>query len=158
MDKRLTRREAGELLDRMRAAARPGPSGLYHPRGGLRWERWQQEYGQRAAIVEFPLGELMNPRIVGFAWAWALSGRVTTAPIRRGDRFNAQGLEGKARVRTDLTVALIVYGELPRCRCQVLVEPSLWEGRRHKDEHQGQAVQAKHAAPTAAQVDLFTLV
>ncbi len=147
--KRLTRREAGELLYRMRAAARPGPSGLYH------WERWQQEYGQRAAIVEFPLGELMNPRIAGFVWAWALSGRITTAPIPRGDRFNAQGLEGKARVRTDLTVALMIYGELPRCRCQVAVEPSPWESRRHKDERQGQA---KHTAPTAAQVDLFALV
>jgi hypothetical protein len=157
--KRLTRREAGTLLDRMREAARPGPSGLY------RWERWQWAYGERAAWVEFPLGELMNPHITGFVWAWATLGGITSAPIQSEDRFNAQGLpvgplrgEGKVKVRTTLSTALLVYRELPPYRCQIVVESSPRDGRRDRNEHQGETTETERAAPIAPPVDLVALV
>jgi hypothetical protein len=119
-ERRLTRWQVGELLDGMRAAARPGA-------GGLRlWNRWERRFGEQAAWVEFPLGELMNPRIAGFVWAWAMQTRIATHAIQRGDQFNAQGLEGKVRVRTSLSTALLVYDLLPAYRCQILVEASSW--------------------------------
>jgi hypothetical protein len=135
-ERRLTRWQVGELLEGMRAAARPGA-------GGLRlWNRWERRFGEQAAClhlgrrhrwVEFPLGELMNPRIAGFVWAWAMQTRIATHVIQRGDQFNAQGLpigplwgEGKVRVRTSLSTALLVYDLLPAYRCQILVEASSW--------------------------------
>ena len=85
------------------------------------WERWANEHGDNPAIVEFPLGELTNPGLAGFVWAWQMKNKIRTSRIEEGDRFNAQGLEGKAIVETTLTVALMVYREIPVYRCQVRV-------------------------------------
>jgi len=159
--KRLTHRETAELLEQMRAAARPGRY--------WRWEQWEWEYGERAAQVEFPLGELVNPRIAGFVWAWAMLRCITTAPIQSGDHFNAQGLEGKIRVRTTLATALLVYAELPPHRCQVLVGPSpgdtipagdiipARDSRREKVGRQSDSTGSRDAAPLAAGVDCLAL-
>ncbi len=116
---RLARWEVERLLGQMQAAARPGSD------WAERWRMWQEADGDRMAWVEFPLGELMNPAIAGFAWAWAMQKRLIVGPIQEGDQFNAQGLEGKVRVRTTLSTALLVYRDLPPYRCQVLLEPML---------------------------------
>jgi len=108
--------EVARMISQMQAAARPGPD------WAKRWGKWQDTYGDRMAQVEFPLGELMNPNIAGFAWAWALQRRLVIGDIEESDQFNAQGLEGKACVRTTLSTALLVYRELPPYRCQVLLE------------------------------------
>jgi hypothetical protein len=86
------------------------------------WSAWADSYGDRDAVIEMPTGELMNERIRGFAWAWASKGRIQDAPIEKSDRFNANGLEGKVIVRTTLTVALLVYRELPPHRIQIRAE------------------------------------
>ncbi len=112
---RLARWEAERMLGQMQAAARPGPG------WAGRWGRWQEAYGDRMAWVEFPLGELTNTAIAGFVWAWAMQRRLIVGPIQEGDQFNAQGLEGKVRVRTTLSTALLVYRDLPPYRCQVLL-------------------------------------
>lgn len=86
------------------------------------WSAWCDSMGDRDAVIEMPTGELMNERIAGFAWAWASKGRIEDAPIEKGDRFNAQGLEGKVRIRTTLTVALLTYREVSPHRIQILAE------------------------------------
>ena len=116
---KLARWEVERMLGQMQAAARPGSD------WAERWGRWQEAFGDRIAWVEFPLGELMNPAIAGFAWAWAMQKRLIAGPIQAGDQFNAQGLEGKVRVHTTLSTALLVYRDLPPYRCQVLLEPVL---------------------------------
>ncbi len=116
---RLARWEVERILGQMQAAARPGLD------WAERWGRWQEAHGDRLAWVEFPLGELMNPAIAGFAWAWVVQKRLIVGPIQEGDQFNAQGLEGKVRVHTTLSTALLVYRDLPPYRCQVLLEPVL---------------------------------
>ena len=74
------------------------------------------------ARLEFPLGELTNPRITGFLWAWQMQGQLTTARITASDRFNANGLEGKCVVSTLLSTALLAARELPPYRRAVWVE------------------------------------
>ena len=83
------------------------------------WEDWHETHGAQNARVEFPLGELMNPNIAGFVWAWNMKGRIKTADITASDHFNAQGLEGKAVIETSYTTALLVASELPEHRCTV---------------------------------------
>jgi hypothetical protein len=76
----------------------------------------------RPARLEFPLGELTNPRIAGFLWAWHMQGRLKTARLAASDRFNANGLEGKCVVPTLLSTALLAARELPPHRRAVYVE------------------------------------
>jgi hypothetical protein len=144
-ERRLSHWQVGELLDGMRDAARPGADGMRV------WNRWERRFGEQAASVEFPLGELMNRRIAGFVWAWAMQERITTHAIQRGDQFNAQGLEGKARVGTTLSTALLVYDLLPAYRCQILVETSVLPNERRiaRGQPAGSA-QERHPAPVAA--------
>jgi hypothetical protein len=78
----------------------------------------------RPARLEFPLGELTNPRITGFLWAWHMQGKLKTARIAASDRFNANGLEGKCVVPTLLSTALLAARELPSYRRAVYVERS----------------------------------
>ena len=85
------------------------------------WDKWATDKGDSPVLLEFPLGELMNPGIAGFLWAWKLQGKIQTHAIEPGDRFNAQGLEGKVRIRTTLTTALLVYRELPAHHCQITI-------------------------------------
>ena len=83
------------------------------------WEDWHKTHGAQNARVEFPLGELTNPNIAGYVWAWGMQHRIKTADITTLDRFNAQGLEGKVVVETSYTTALLVASELPEHRCTV---------------------------------------
>ena len=74
------------------------------------------EYRKINVRLEFPLGEIMNPKIAGFVWVWNLMNKIKIETISKKDRFNAQGLEGKATVETDLVGAVLAYWELPRYR------------------------------------------
>ena len=78
------------------------------------WSYYHQE-----AQLEFPLGELSNPNIAGFVWAWKMQARIETTEIAKDDRFNANGLEGKIIIRTTLSTALIAAGELPEHRSAI---------------------------------------
>ena len=86
---RLAYPEVERMLGQMQAAARPGSD------WAGRWGKWQGAYGDRLAWVEFPLGELMNPAIAGFVWAWAMQKRLVVGSIQEGDQFNAQAWRGK---------------------------------------------------------------
>ena len=83
------------------------------------WDVWLKRNGSQDAKLEFPLGELFNPAIEGFCLAWRLTGKITTASFLDTDRFDAQGLEGKAVVTTDIVAALLAYRELPQYRRQL---------------------------------------
>jgi len=83
------------------------------------FDRWLEAYGDAPARLEFPLGELMNEKILGFVWAWGMSGAVQTEGITERDRFDAQGIEGKAVVETQLVTALLVARDLPAHRVAV---------------------------------------
>ena len=68
------------------------------------------------ARFEAPLGELVSS-LAGFAWAWKLQGFVPKiAPITKTDRFNAQGLEGKIVIETDLSTAIVYASQCPSHR------------------------------------------
>ena len=83
----------------------------------------------RPARLEFPLGELTNPRIAGFLWAWHIQGRLQTTSIAASDHFNAHGLEGKCVVPTQLSTALLAARELPPHRRAVYIQPIFTEER-----------------------------
>ncbi len=40
-------------------------------------------------------------------------------PIENKDKFNAQGLEGKFRIHTDMMAAILILREVPRYRIQI---------------------------------------
>ena len=83
------------------------------------WEPWYKKNGSKELIIEFPLGEITNPKITGYIWAWGVQKRITTLAITGKERFNAQGLEGKAQVKTGLVTALLVWEALPAFRCNL---------------------------------------
>jgi hypothetical protein len=83
------------------------------------FDRWLAAEGHAPARLELPLGELLDEHIGGFAWAWARNGAVRTEGITAGDRFDAQGLEGKAVVEVSLVTALLVARDLPPRRVAV---------------------------------------
>lgn len=109
--KTLTHKATKGLVKQMHSLAVCGQSEL--------WIKWANEQGDKPAIVEFPCGELFNESIAGFLWAWKMKGIIETCAIEKKDRFNANGLEGKVKVTTTLTVALLVWRDLPEHRCQV---------------------------------------
>ena len=149
---RLAHWEVERMLGQMQAAARPGQD------WAGRWGKWQGAYGDRMAWVEFPLGELMNPAIAGFVWAWAMQKRLVVGSIQEGDQFNAQGLEGKVRVRTTLSTALLVYRDLPPYRCQVVMEMEVWNGSRNGNQRRrGDTREASQVAAFAALVGQIPL-
>ena len=140
------------MLGQMQAATRPGSD------WAGRWGKWQGAYGDRMVWVEFPLGELMNPAIAGFVWAWAMQKRLVVGSIQEGDQFNAQGLEGKVRVRTTLSTALLVYRDLPPYRCQVVMEREVWDGSRNGNQRRrGDTREASQVAAFAALVGQIPL-
>ena len=108
--KRLTDTRVTQLLAHMETL-------LAHPATSDEWYA-QYDHGQGARI-EFPSGEIMNPAIAGFVWAWGMQKRVESQRIETGDRFNANGLEGKVSIDTTLTTALLVYRALPKHRAQI---------------------------------------
>jgi hypothetical protein len=82
-------------------------------------DRWIAEHEQLARI-EFPAGELMNPEIAGYVWAWKMQGVIVTDGLSKADGFNAQGLEGKVVIHdARLTTALLVHRDLPVHRCNI---------------------------------------
>jgi len=104
-----------ELLTHIRALEQ-----VYHQHRPVVPAEVLARYHQPARL-EFPLGELTNPRITGFLWAWQ-QGQLTTARITASDRFNANGLEGKCVVKTLLSTALLAARELPPYRRAVCIE------------------------------------
>jgi hypothetical protein len=73
-------------------------------------------------IVEFPLGELID-NLAGLTWAWKMKGiDLTPIPITDKDRFDAQGLEGKIRIHTNLSSAVTIYTQCTPHRCQILLK------------------------------------
>jgi len=86
------------------------------------FDRWLESCGNRPARLEFPLGELMNKKIIGSVWAWYMRDSIRIEGITRRDRFNAQGIEGKAVIEVDLCSALLVARDLPKHRVAVYVE------------------------------------
>lgn len=105
--KRLSDKQCNDILSTLTKASQNG--------------QWDSFFNQHniPALLEFPIGEMMNKKIEGFIFAWKLQNSITTKPIEKTDRFNAQGLEGKIRVMTSLITALLVYRELPKYRCQI---------------------------------------
>ncbi len=73
---------------------------------------------RQPVYLEFPTGELAK----GGLQSMALVGHRErqSLPIEKGDRFDAQGLEGKVRVEKDLFGALMNMDLLPRGRGQIL--------------------------------------
>jgi len=81
------------------------------------WTAWRDDPGSQSVILEFPAGEMWTPGIRGFLMAWNLLGTIETGlPILDTDKFSAQGLEGKCRVRCSLVTALLAARELPKFR------------------------------------------
>jgi len=87
-----------------------------------KWEQWQERNLKLNTVLEFPAGEIMNERIRGFVWAWAMKKEITIAGVTGKDRFAAHGLEGKIQVNTNLITALLAYRDLPRYRRGILIE------------------------------------
>jgi len=103
--KRLSKKQVQDLISEMQQAA-IGPD----------WEAWHTANVSRQALLEFPMGELWNPDILGFLWAWKLQGKLISKPIAKSDRFATNGLEGKISVQMCLTIALLAWRELPEHR------------------------------------------
>jgi hypothetical protein len=72
--------------------------------------------------LHIPLGELTNDAIAGFLIAWKMRGAIVTSGIDGWERFNAQGLEGKAIVKTHLTSALIACIDIPDNRAVIVID------------------------------------
>jgi len=121
--RRLAEPELGAAIARMEAA-----SGAHLDGDHGAFDRWLAVEGNAPARLELPLGELLNERIRGFAWAWATDGAVQTDGITTGDRFDAQGLEGKAVVEVSLVTALLVARDLPRHRVAVYADDAAGSG------------------------------
>lgn len=115
--KRLSDKVAAKMHAEMVTAAEGGPE---------TWYPWYDN-NQQTAWLEFPNGEWANSdftdEIQGYIYAWRMTGVVDQSlPIVKSDRFTAQGLEGKTRVKTALTVALQCWHALPKHRRQVYIE------------------------------------
>jgi len=77
------------------------------------------EWVNQEVILEVPLGELTR----GCLETLALAGtrQVELLPLKGDERFDAQGLEGKARVRKDLFMALMNLRDiLPAYRGRII--------------------------------------
>lgn len=78
--------------------------------------------------VVFPLGELLNPNLAGYAWVWALKQSVHPEPITDKHRFNAQGLEGCFTINEPLSTAILMYREVSPDRINIFVPNGFkWE-------------------------------
>lgn len=114
--KRMSDKRAHELITQMRDAADQGSEAYLAWRDGLPYA---------PVALEFPTGEIAEKYFAdtcgGFLWAWKLTNRFEYLQIDDADRFKAQGLEGKIRVRTGLTTALMVYDELREYRRQIIL-------------------------------------
>lgn len=107
--KRISQKAIEQLTSDMRKAASNGSS---------TWDPWHDEHYQ-SVVLDIPSGELMNERITGFLWAWAMQKNLQSMRLAKSDRLNANGLEGKIRIRTFLISALLACQELPKYRYQL---------------------------------------
>ncbi len=114
---KLRRLTTPELEAQIAAMEKASEAHLSGSRGAF--DRWLEACGNAPARLEFPLGELRNPKILGSVWAWALTGAVQTDGITKADRFDAQGIEGKAVIEVQLVTALLVARDLPARRVAV---------------------------------------
>jgi hypothetical protein len=121
--RRLAEPQLGAAIARMEAASAAHLDGDHGA-----FDRWLAAEGNGRARLELPLGVLLNERIRGFAWAWATDGAVQTDGITAGDRFDAQGLEGKAVVEVSLVTALLVARDLPPHRVAVYADDAAGSG------------------------------
>jgi hypothetical protein len=86
--------------------------------------KWDEYYNARVGIMaslEAPLGQLLNPAIGGFVWAWRAQNKIAFLPIVQSDHFGVNGLEGKFAVRLPLVSALLAADWLPVGRRQVRI-------------------------------------
>lgn len=103
--KRLSRKQVQALVSEMEQAA-----------NSKDWDTWHKVHVCQRAVLEFPMGEIWNPNILGFLWAWKLQGKLVGIPIEPKDKFATNGLEGKVSIETCLTTALLAWRELPEYR------------------------------------------
>lgn len=83
----------------------------------------QERMSRVRVTLRFPMGELTNPAILGFVWAWRLDNNLHVSPIVKKDKFNAQGLEGAIEVRDiSLVTALLAIRELPKYRWSLVAD------------------------------------
>ena len=110
--KRLSRTKAAQQAQAMVDAATRGPD---------TWDPWYSANSAIPARIEIPMGELFNDAIQGFVWAWQKMGKLTIDAIKKGESFDAQGLEGKVVVTTFLPTALRIWQALPPFRCNIYI-------------------------------------
>lgn len=86
-----------------------------------RADAFQEARRKTYAELVLPNGELCNPAIAGFVWAW--SAKRVIEHLKNGEAtdrvitgLEAQGLEGFSRVRLPYNTALLVAQFLPRRR------------------------------------------
>jgi len=110
--KRLSDREIEDDLAEFRAHSMEGDT--------PEWRDVYDRVANRPARVEFPTGEITNPAIAGYILGAKLGGTLESGlPITAQDRFNAQGLEGKVALATNLLNACLIWEELGKFRCAV---------------------------------------
>jgi len=106
----ITHKNMDSLLDTLSLEPyfQPGPSKAPRP-----------EWVDQEVVLEFPLGELAK----GCLETMALAGtsQVELLSLKGDEGFDAQGLEGKARVRKDLFMALMNLRDiLPQYRGRII--------------------------------------
>lgn len=98
MSTKLTRQELAQKLEKYQQAAIAGPA-VFSP--------LCDAYTRTKVTIELPLGELMNPDIAGFVWAWKMHGLIEIAGSNNHG-MAVNGLEGFFYIRTDLATAVLV--------------------------------------------------
>ncbi len=92
-------------------------------------DAFYQRHLQVACKVTMPLGELLNPNLAGYVWAWRLKGCVHPEPITERHRFNANGLEGCFTLDQMLSTAILIYRETTPDRINIFVPNGfIWRG------------------------------
>lgn len=86
--------------------------------------RWQPDRfpPKRPCVVRCPLGELAGSLALPLMLLGIKSDRITTGPIVTTDRFNAQGLEGAAEIRTTWVEAFVLLARTDDHRAVVLAD------------------------------------
>lgn len=81
------------------------------------WAEFHKRWTRTKMRLEFPSGEITNPAIAGYLFAWRMTNELQLGlPITGKEQFSAQGLEGKVAVETDALTAVLAYRELPERR------------------------------------------
>lgn len=111
---RLHKKVIAVKIEEMEQAANGGPA---------TFDPWHDKNAYQMVRLEFPSGELLNPNLAGYLWAWTKTYAMETGlAIEKRDRFVAQGLEGKISIRTTMSTALDACRGLPVNRRQILTD------------------------------------